>query len=145
MTPTSKAPWHHWPVAVLTLVFYALAALDYALSKLGVSAYLGMFPPDVTVLVTGLSLWVSAIWAIGVWGGLAGAWLLWKRNRWSVLLLFAGAVAMVFLTVWLSLFTRPTIFGAAGFIGFYLMVGSAAIAVLIYIYARWERTEHKLA
>ncbi len=144
MTP-SHTPWHHWPVAALTALFYALAALDYSLTKLGVQAWLGLFPADLVTLIAALPLWVSAIWAIGVWGGLAGAWLLWKRNRWSVLLLFAGAAGLAFLTVWTSLFTRPTIFGAAGFMGFYVMVGSAAIATLFYMYARWERTEHALA
>lgn len=140
----SDAPWHHWPIAVLTLLFYAVLAVDFTLSKLGMGAFLKLLPADVSLLIAGLTGWVSVIWAIGVWGGLVGAWLLWKRNRYSVLLLFIGAAGLVFLTVWLSLFSRPTIFGAAGFMGFYLMLGSSAIAVLIYIYARWERTEHKL-
>jgi hypothetical protein len=144
MTPT-KTPWHHFPIAALALLFYALAAIEYALTKLGVAAWLGLFPAELAELVAGVSPWVSAIWAIGTWGGLAGAWLLWKRNRWSVLLLLAGAASFAFLTVWTSLFTRPTIFGAVGFIGFYVLAGSAAMAVLIYLYARWERTEHALA
>jgi hypothetical protein len=144
MTP-SKTPWHHFPIAALALLFYVLAAIEYALTKIGVAAWLGLFPEQLAELVAGISPWVSAIWAIGVWGGLAGAWLLWKRNRWSVLLLLAGAASFVFLTVWTSLFSRPTIFGAAGFIGFYVLAGSAAMAALIYLYARWERTEHALA
>lgn len=144
MTPI-RTPWHHWPIAALTLLFYLLAALEYSLTKLGIVAWLGLFPAELAELVAGLSPLVSAIWAVGVWGGLVGAWLLWKRNRWSVLLLFVGAAALVFLTVWTSLFSRPTIFGAVGFLGFYVMAGSAAMAVLIYIYARWERTEHALA
>jgi len=144
MTPT-KTPWHHWPIAGLATLFYALAALEYALTKLGIAAWLGLFPAELAELVAGISPLISAIWAIGVWGGLAGAYLLWKRSRWSVLLLLAGAAALAFLTVWTSLFSRPTIFGAAGFVGFYVMAGSTAIAALIYIYARWERTEHALA
>ncbi|MCA8882782.1 MAG: hypothetical protein KDA50_03405 [Rhodobacteraceae bacterium] len=141
---TTKAPWHHWPVAVAAVGFYLLAALDYVLTKLRIGMYLNQFSPDMVTFVQGLPLWLNVLWAVTVWGGLAGAWLLWKRNRWSVLLLFAGFATMTFLTVWWTLFTRPTLLGLAGFNGLYVMVGSCALAFLFYLYARWERTEHKL-
>lgn len=141
----TNAPWHHWPMAIISLLFYAVAALDYTFSQLGFGFYLNNFPVELVDFVRGMPAWLEAIWAVGTWGGLLGAWLLWRRNRWSVLLLFVGAVVFGFMTLWMSLFTRPTIFGMAGFEGFYVMVGSVAIAVLIYIYARWERTERKLA
>ena len=141
---TEKAPWHHWPVAVVALAFYAIGAVDYTFSKLGFGFYLSRFPEPQQEFILSMSTWLSAVWAVGVWGGLWGAWLHLTRNRFSVPLLFLGAAALVFMTVWLSLFTRPTIFGMAGFAGFYTMLGSAAIATLIYLYARWERSERKL-
>lgn len=144
-TVTIKAPWHHYLIAALALVFYALGALDYSLSKLGVGFYLSQFSEETRIFLRTMPLWLSVIWALGIWGGLWGAWLLWSRNRWSVPLLFVGAAGIGFMTLWLSLFARPTIFGMAGFTGFYLLVGSAAIAVLFYIYGRWERSERMLA
>lgn len=141
---TSKAPWHHWPVAIAALVFYVLAALDYVLAKLGIGAYLNLFSAEMVAFLQGLPLWLNIVWAVAVWGGLGGAWLLWRRNRWSVLLLFTGFACMTFLTVWWTLFTRPTLIGLAGFTGLYLMIGSCALAALLYLYSRWERTEHKL-
>ena len=141
---STKAPWHHWPVAVIALVFYALVAVDYTLSTLGVAAYLSLGPDGAAVMFSTLAPWLTGIWAVGVWGGLAGAWLLWKRNRWSVLLLMAAALALIFMTIWLSLFARPTVFGAIGFLGFYVLLGSSAIALLIYMYARRERSARML-
>ncbi|MCA8879754.1 MAG: hypothetical protein KDA73_07300 [Rhodobacteraceae bacterium] len=142
--PTTKAPWHHWPVAVIALVFYVLAALDYSLAKLGVGLYLAHFSEAARSFINSMPLWLSLVWAVAVWGGLWGAWLLWSRNRFSVPLLFVGAAGTGFMTIWTSIFTRPTIFGMAGFTGFYLLVGSTAIAVLLYLYARWERAERHL-
>lgn len=144
-TVTLKAPWHHFPVSVLALAFYSVGALDYTLSKLGVGFYLSQFSEETRMFLRTMPLWQSLIWAVGVWGGLWGAWLLWTRNRWSVPLLFISAAAIILMTIWMSLFTRPTIFAMAGFNGFYLLVGSSAIAVLFYLYARWERSERMLA
>ncbi len=144
-TVTIKAPWHHYLIAALALLFYALGALDYTLSKLGVGFYLSQFSEESRMFIRTMPLWLSVVWALGVWGGLWGAWLLWSRNRWSVPLLFVGAASIAFMTFWMTLFTRPTIFAMAGFTGFYLLVGSAAIAVLFYVYARWERSERMLA
>ncbi|WP_193142108.1 MULTISPECIES: hypothetical protein [unclassified Meridianimarinicoccus] len=140
----SKAPWHHWPVAIAALIFYGLAVLDYVAVKLGIAAYLNFYSAELLQFVRDLPLWLSVLWAVTVWSGLAGAWLLYRRNRWSVLLLFTGFACMTFLTVWWSLFTRPTLMGLAGFTGLYLMAGSSALAFLFYVYGRWERTVKKL-
>jgi len=144
ITAAPRAPWHHWPMAVIALAFYGVAALDYTLAKLGVAAYLRLFSPEQQQFVRDMAGWLSAVWAMGAWGGLLGAWLLFNRRRGAVLFLFGAAGVVGFLTIWLSLFTRPTIFGLAGFTGFYVMIGSTAIAVLIYLYARWERSEKAL-
>ena len=140
-----KAPWHHRLIAALALLFYGVGAIDYALSRLGFGFYLSQFSEESRMFLRTMPLWLSVIWALGIWGGLGGAWLLWSRSRWSVPLLFVGAAGIAFMTVWMTLFTRPTIFAMAGVAGFYFMVGSSAIAVLFYLYARWERSERMLA
>ena len=144
-TVAAKAPWHHWPVALLAIVFYAAGAVDYTLTKLSVGFYVASRPEAQVAFAQGLAIWLDAVWAVCVWGGLLGAWLLLRRNRWCVLLLFVSTAALVLLAVWLSLFTRPTLIGVAGLSGVYTIAGSAAIALLFYLYARWERTEQKLA
>lgn len=142
--PETRAPWHHWPIAILSLLFYGVGALDYVFTKLKFGFYLQNFTAEQVTYFTELPLWLNVIWAVAVWGGLAGSWLLWRRNRFSVLLLFAGFAALTFLTVWLAVFTRPTLVGVTGFLGLYLMAGTSALSFLIYVYARWERTSKKL-
>lgn len=147
MTMTSHdttPPWHHWPVAIAGLVFYAVAALDYVLTKLRIGAYLRNFPEEFNTSVQVLPFWLTVVWAIVAWGGLLGAWLHFQRNRYAVMLLFAGALGLGILTVWLSLFIRPTIFATSGVTGFYALIGATGMATLLYLYARWERSERKL-
>lgn len=143
-TMIERAPWHHWPMAILTMLFYLLAALDYVLSTLGIGAYTENFPAEFVAFVREMPVWLDVVWAVGVFGGLLGGYLLFRRNRRAVLFLFASVAIFAFLTVWLSLFVSPTIFSLAGLEGFFAMAGSTAIALLFYLYARWERTEHKL-
>lgn len=145
MLPETRAPWHHFPVALLTVLLYLVGAVDYLLTKLQVGIWTRNFSAEQLAYFTSMPTWLNVVWALGVWGGLFGAWLLWKRNRFSVLFLFVGFAALTFLTVWLSLFHRPTLFGVTGLMGVWLMAGTCALAFLVYVYARWERTEYYLA
>ncbi|OSP56246.1 hypothetical protein [Pseudoruegeria sp. SK021] len=142
--PDTRAPWHHWPIAILTLAFYLIGALDFTFTYFRLGFYTDNFSPEQVSYIRGLPSWVNGVWAAGVWGGLLGGWLLFQRNRFSVLLLFLGFCVMAFLTVWLSLFARPSLVGIAGWLGLYVMVGTTAVALLFYIYARWERSVNKL-
>lgn len=142
--PDTPAPWHHWPVAILALLFYGLGALDYSFIQLRLGFYMARFTPEQVTLVAGFGSLIQGLWALAVWGGLLGAWLLLIRNRFSVLLLCTSFGLITFLGVWISLFTTPTLPGVAGFMGLYAMTGTAAIAFLFYLYARWERASKKI-
>jgi hypothetical protein len=139
-----RTPWHHWPIALFSLLFYAAGTVDFTLTKLRLEFYVKRFTTEQFDYFTMLPDWITALWALAAWGGLIGAWLLWRRNRFSVLLLFLAFAALMFLTIWLTLFTRPTLVGVGGFVSLYLLAGSCALAFLIYVYARWERTERWL-
>lgn len=87
-TPTASAPWHLWVVGVFSLLFTAYGAYDYVMSQMGDRAYIeaavGPLGIDVDVAVAyfaGFPWWADAIWAIGVWSGLAASLLLLMRNR----------------------------------------------------------------
>lgn len=142
--PDTRAPWHHWPIAILTLLFYGIGALDYTFTQFRLGFYLSNFTDEQVTFIRMLPAWLEYVWAFAVWGGLLGAWLLWRRNRLSVLLLFAASVAIGLMTVWLCLFLNPSLIAVSGLLGLYVMAGSTAISLLLYIYARWERSEKKL-
>ena len=90
MNTLAKTPWHLWALGIISLVWFAGGANDYVQMKTenidymqaaadasGVSlktiqAYFGSYP-----------LWASAVWALGVWGAVAGALLLLLRSRFA--------------------------------------------------------------
>ena len=83
--PRAGAPWHFWLLAVLGFVWSCLGGYDYLMSHLQGDAYYHqshMTDAQIAVM-NAYPVWMHAIWAIGVWGSVAGAILLLLRMRWA--------------------------------------------------------------
>jgi hypothetical protein len=104
-TAETKTPTHLWIVGGLSLLWNALGCIDYLMTETANRTYLARMPADQIAYMHALPAWLTGMWAIGVWGGLAGSILLLMRSRHSVVLFalsFIGAVIglgyQVFLT-----------------------------------------------
>ena len=104
-TAETKTPTHLWIVGGLSLLWNALGCIDYLMTETANRTYLARMPADQIAYMHALPAWLTGMWAIGVWGGLAGSILLLMRSRQSVVLFalsFIGAVIglgyQVFLT-----------------------------------------------
>jgi hypothetical protein len=84
-TGAAKAPWHLWLVGVVSLLWNAIGAYDYTMSHLqGETYYRQMHMTDSQIAFMGTyPTWMHAVWAIGVWGAVAGSVLLLLRMRWA--------------------------------------------------------------
>jgi hypothetical protein len=83
--PRASAPWHFWVVGVIALAWNGFGAYDYFMSKTGGDAYLrqsGMNEAQIAHMHA-YPVWMTADWAIGVWGGLLAAVLLLARMRYA--------------------------------------------------------------
>ena len=90
-----SAPAHLWIVGILALLWNAFGCYDYLMTVTRNAAYLANFPAGMLDYYDSLPTWLTAAWAIGVWGGLAGSVLLLIRSRHAVLafaLSFLGAI-----------------------------------------------------
>ena len=90
-----KAPWHLWVVGVVGLLWSAMGAMDYVMTKTRNEEYMSAFTPEQLEFFYGLPVWVVAAWAIAVWGGVLGAVLLLLRKSLSVSVFLASFLAMV--------------------------------------------------
>ena len=63
------APWYHYPVAAIALLWFLLSAIDYTLTKLQFAPYLDAFSPDQIAYFTNMPLYVDIAWALNVWIG----------------------------------------------------------------------------
>lgn len=99
----SGAPWHFWAVTILGVLWNGFGGYDYTMSHLQGEAYYrqsGMTDAQIAYMAA-YPVWMHAVWAIGVWGSVAGALLLLLRSRWAFhafVASIAGAIGNVVYT-----------------------------------------------
>ncbi len=97
-TTRARTPAHLWAVGVVSLMWNSFGCVDYTMSKLDPVAYMqsvGMGEAEIAY-TQALPAWLSAFWALGVWGSLVGSILLLLRSRHAVT---AFAVSLLGLAV----------------------------------------------
>lgn len=91
---TIKTPWHLWVVGIAGLLWSAMGAMDYVMSKFRVESYMAQFTPKQLEYFYGFPIWVNASWAIAVWCGVIGCIILLLRKSIAVEVLLASFIAM---------------------------------------------------
>lgn len=81
-------PWHLWAVGVLSLLWNGFGGYDYTMTQLRDPGYLAtvarqmhMSVEELNAFFDSFPAWASALWAVGVWGSVAGSLLLLLRSR----------------------------------------------------------------
>ncbi len=82
-TRSLKAPWHLWLVGVIAVLWNAYGGYDYTMSMTQGAAYMATsgMTPDQIRFYDAMPVWMTAVWAIGVWGGVVGSLLLLLRSK----------------------------------------------------------------
>lgn len=145
MPTVAERPWHFIPVGIIALLWHAGGALDYLLTQLDFAPYTSQVPPEWLDYFDAMPAWVTAAWAVGVWGGLLGAVLLLMREHWAPLALAASFVAVAAATIWLTLLASPPMQVVVGTEFTWLMIAATVGALLLWLYARWMRRVNVIA
>ncbi|MGQ5700923.1 hypothetical protein ACUJ46_02580 [Sandaracinobacteroides sp. A072] len=90
-----QTPWHLWLVGLVALVWNGFGVADYLQSRLRGEAYLrdyGLSQAQIDYMLS-TPWWLTALWAIGVWGGLLGAVMLLMRRQLALALFLASLAA----------------------------------------------------
>lgn len=89
-----RAPVHLWIVGVVTLLFNAMGMVSYLTTKLGMLAEMGLNAEQIAFMES-YPAWISAFWALGVWGAFGGSMLLLARSRWAVPTMVVATIGLV--------------------------------------------------
>lgn len=84
MADRIKAPILFWIVAVLTLLWNGFGGYDYVMTQSHNAAYLAAFTPEKRAYFDNFPWYLVTVWALGVWGAVAGSLLLLIRSRHAV-------------------------------------------------------------
>lgn len=98
MAPVSgrvAVPAWYWVVAVLALLWGAVACFAYVSQVSMSAAELAALPQDQQDMLNALPTWVTAVYAVAVWSVLGGAIGLLMRKAWAYHLFVVSLVAVV--------------------------------------------------
>lgn len=128
---TPRPPWHLWLVGVVALLFNAIGVFDFMMSMTQGARYMasaGMTPAQIAHYQQ-MPLWMTVVWAVGVWGALLGAMLL--LARWKLAFPFFAVSLAAFL---LSLLYTYVLTNGGAIMGGGMAIMSAVIAVLLLVF-----------
>ena len=91
----AKAPWHFWLISVVAVLWNAMGALDYFMTKTRNEGYMSQFTPEQLEFFYSFPAWVVATWAIAVWGALFASILLLLRRSLAVQVFLASFICML--------------------------------------------------
>ena len=107
----ARTPAHLWIVGIVALLWNAIGAMDYLMTRLRNTDYLRSMMPDVSpeamlAWVDGFPIWAQFGWGLGVWSGLLGSILLLMRSRWAVVA-FGLSLAGIVLGIGYQILVAP--------------------------------------
>lgn len=133
MRLTRATPWHLWAVGVVALLWNGYGGYDYVMTQTNNAAYLAQFTAEQRAYFDSFPLWMEAVWAIGVWGGVLGAVLLLLRSKWAFQAFLASLIAFAVSVAFGQMSGGSAVMGMTG------MVFSAVIFVLGLIFVMYSR------
>ncbi len=134
----SKTPWHLWLVGAVAVLFNSVGVFDFVMSMAQGPAYMasaGMTQAQIDHYQR-MPGWMTAVWAIGVFGAFAASVLILLRNRLSAPVFAVSLAAFL-----LSLVYTYVLSDGGKVMGQQMAVTSAVIAVLLalfMLYAWWQ-------
>ena len=113
-TMTVKTPWHLWVVGALALLWNGYGGYDYVMTQTNNAAYLAQFTAEQRAYFDSYPMWMEAVWAVGVWGGVLGAVLLLLRMKWAFHAFLASLVAFAVSVVYGQTSGGAAVMGTTG-------------------------------
>ncbi|MBY5991631.1 hypothetical protein [Ferrimonas balearica] len=131
----AKTPWHLWLIAVVSLLWNAMGALDYVMTQTRNPEYMAQFSQDQLAFFYGFPAWVVAAWALAVWGGVLGSVLLLMRRALAVPVFLLSLLCMVLTTIHNYVMVDGlAVIGDSFSLGFTAVI--FIVALLLYLYAK---------
>ena len=94
---TIKTPWHLWLVGAIAVLFNSIGVFDFVMTLVQGPAYMasaGMTPAQIEHY-SDMPAWMTADWAIGVFGALIGSVLILLRRKLAWLVLAVSLAAFL--------------------------------------------------
>jgi hypothetical protein len=127
-----RTPRHLWIVGVLALVWNAFGCTDFSMTVTHNPAWMAPLSPEMIDWLDNAPSWTIVTWALGVWGGLAGALLLLLRSRWAVAAFTISLLGLAVNQIYPFVSDVPAMLTSPKSIGITLVIWVLALFLLWY-------------
>ena len=129
----NRTPLHLWIVGALATVWNGFGCFDYLMTQTRNEDYLAHFTDPQRAYFDSFPVWMEAVWALGVWGGLIGSLLLLVRSRHAVTAFAVSLAGLAVSTVYQYVLSSPPADMMTGvMLGMNIAIWIVAIALLVY-------------
>jgi hypothetical protein len=132
-------PKHIWIVGGLSLLWNSLGAFDYVMTRTRNAEYLAQFTPEQVAYFDAFPVGMGIVWALGVWGSVAGSLLLLARNRHAVGLFGLSLVGIVLSAIWQFGLSGADIQRIFGVVPIAMTTAVFLICLMLFLYTRRQR------
>ncbi|SEQ44533.1 hypothetical protein SAMN05421824_1664 [Hyunsoonleella jejuensis] len=92
---SSKPPIWFWIVSIIALIWNGMGVNAYLQQAYDTESYRAMYSPEQLEIAANMPAWVTAVFAIAVFGGALAAIGLLLRKSWSVKLWYLSLLAVI--------------------------------------------------
>lgn len=131
-TQTPTTPWHLWAVGVVSLLWNAMGAFDYVMTKTNNADYLAAFTAEQIAYFNSFPFMANVGWGLGVWGSVIGSILLLLRLRYARQAFVFSLVGLVITATYNFVLSNGMEMMGAGGLAFTLVIAVVAVALLVY-------------
>lgn len=90
-----KTPVHLWIVGIVSLLWNAGGAFDWAMTMTKNEGYMANFSPEQLEYFYGLPMWVNIAWSVAIIASVLGSLLLLMRSRMAIWAFIVALVGMI--------------------------------------------------
>ena len=131
-----KTPWHIWLVGLIAVLFNSIGVFDFVMSMAQGADYqasAGM-TPDQIAHYRQMPSWMTAVWAVGVFGAFLASILLLLRRKQALLVFILSLAAFL-----VSLLYTYVLTNGGAVMGQQMAITSAVIAGLLVFFSGYSR------
>jgi hypothetical protein len=92
-----KTPWHLWLIGIFAVLFNSIGVFDFVMAMVQGTKYMAStgMTPDQIAHYQAMPIWMTAVWAVGVWAAFFASIVLLLRRKIAYAFFVMSAAAFV--------------------------------------------------
>lgn len=132
----ARTPWHLWLVGMIAVLFNAVGVIDFVMSRAQGADYMASagMTPDQIAHYQEMPIWMTIVWAVGVFGAFLASFLLLLRRKLALPVFVLSLAAFL-----INLLYTYVLTDGGSLMGQQMVITSAVITGLLVFFGWYSR------